>query len=79
MVSVVARKIGLPRINAGRGKSCPTEEVIRLMAEGKSKKEIAEILGVGERTVYREEVRSQFITCPHCHGRGKVLRQSVSA
>lgn len=74
MVSKVAAKIGLPKINTGRGKSCPVDEVVRLLSEGKSKQEIADLLGVGVRTVYREDVRSQFEDCPHCNGRGKVLK-----
>ena len=75
MVSVVARKIGLPCINKGRGRSCPVGDIVRLLAQGKTKQQIADELGVGLRTVYREDVRSQFVPCPHCHGSGRILKQ----
>jgi hypothetical protein len=75
LVSKVALKLGLPRCKTGVRPVVEPEKVAQLLHEGKTHKEIADELGVSERTTYRREISSRFEDCPHCRGTGKVLKE----
>ena len=57
-------------INARRGL------VVNMLLEGTTKKEIAELLGVNEGTVRRDEMaalrENELTTCKHCRGKGYI-------
>jgi uncharacterized protein YggU (UPF0235/DUF167 family) len=74
LVSRVVIKYGFARKKQGRRPVIIPEEVIAMLKQGMTHKEIAEKLGVSERTTYRREIMSYYMTCPTCSGKGKILK-----
>jgi hypothetical protein len=57
----------------GRKKDPTTaKKVVEGLMAGKSHKEVAEELGLSERTTYRREKDAGYMKCPHCNGTGLV-------
>ena len=52
------------------------DKVCKMIQNGKSHREIANELGLSERTTYRREILCRFQECPTCKGTGKVLKES---